>query len=149
MMRRSLSGFTLIELTIVVAIISILSAIAIPLYADYQQRSKLVSAVAGIASYKSAVAQCIQDSGAKFGCDLGINGIPGPIDANVNPINYVTAVDVVNGEISVITTATAADSTSLELLFSPDWEDGKPSVNWKITGSGCTEPGRSIKCYGL
>ena len=54
------SGFTLIELMIVVAIIGILAAVAIPAYQQYTQRARFAEVVAAAASAKSAVEVCIQ-----------------------------------------------------------------------------------------
>jgi len=61
--RRVQKGFTLIELMIVVAIIGILAAIAIPQYQDYTIRAKLSNALTAADPLKQAVALCIQEAG--------------------------------------------------------------------------------------
>ncbi len=54
-MKRVQQGFTLIELMIVVAIVGILAAIALPAYQDYVIRSKMSEAVAALAACKTSV----------------------------------------------------------------------------------------------
>jgi type IV pilus assembly protein PilA len=55
-------GFSLIELMIVLTIIGLLAALAIPQYQDYVMRSRWSSAVTSVASIKTAVAECVQRS---------------------------------------------------------------------------------------
>lgn len=141
-------GFTLIELMIVVAIIGILAAIAIPQYVDYTQRTKVGGAVQGIATYKTAVSTCYQDLGALTNCDAGSNDIPAAIAAGNNggTINYVDSVAVVDGVITVTSTGIDSSLNKLVVTLTPVPEGA--DLQWDLSGTGCTTAGRSIKCAG-
>ena len=65
-MKKMQQGFTLIELMIVVAIIGILAAVAIPQYQDYVTRSKLTGAVSFAQPIQTALAEFAQENGGSF-----------------------------------------------------------------------------------
>jgi len=75
--KKAEGGFTLIELMIVVAIIGILAAVAIPQYSNYTIKAKIASVLSSVASIKTAVGVCAQENGgALANCSSGENGIP-------------------------------------------------------------------------
>jgi len=80
---RNDSGFTLIELMIVIAVIGILAAIAVPQYGRYIERAKFTDIVSTTSSYKTAVSLCMQEDNGPDNCTPGSNvGIPPNLGAN-------------------------------------------------------------------
>ncbi len=73
---RAQQGFTLIELMIVVAIIGILAAVALPQYRNYTVKAKTANVLQSIDGFKKAVTICVVENGKADDCDAGSNGIP-------------------------------------------------------------------------
>ncbi len=134
-MRKVQQGFTLIELMIVVAIIGILAAIAIPAYQDYTIRAQVSEGLNLAAGAKAAVTEFYQDRGA-----MPTNNLQAGLSANTTISgNYVDQVTVLNGKITVRYQNDLANgfkaNTNIDLatlLLSPLTSAG--SVDWNCAG---------------
>lgn len=78
---RRATGFTLIELMVVVAIIGILAAIAVPVYTDYITRGKIPEATSALASMRIKLEQYYQDN-RNYGSTANLCGVANPSSQN-------------------------------------------------------------------
>tara|TARA_R110002153_G_scaffold107109_4_gene246861 strand:- start:20131 stop:20568 length:438 start_codon:yes stop_codon:yes gene_type:complete len=81
-MKKVQQGFTLIELMIVIAIIGILAAIALPAYQQYTQKANFTEVVLSTSAVKTAVEVCYQSTSTLANCANGSNGVPVALAAN-------------------------------------------------------------------
>ena len=134
-MKKVQQGFTLIELMIVVAIIGILAAIAIPAYQDYTIRAQVSEGLNLASGAKAAVSESFMDRGV-----MPANNLVAGMETNTNITGkYVFSVTVLNG----IVTAQYASGTpqsanasidGATLILTPDGVTTPGSVNWVCSG---------------
>lgn len=134
-------GFTLIELMIVVAIIGILAAIAVPQYQQFQRKAKFSDVVSQTAAYKSAVELCIQNNNGKpDGCNTGASAadgtwaIPAAIAAGAGKGN-LDSISAADGVITAKAIATGGLNSETYILTP---SSGTASISWTRSGTCST-----------
>lgn len=124
---KNAKGFTLIELMIVVAIIGILAAVALPAYNDYTKKARFAEVVTNVGAARTAVEICFQTEGTLSNCDAGAQGIPAAVVAGTNDtLDTLTIVD------GVITATSTASTDSANMIATPT--AGSP-LTWAISST--------------
>ena len=128
------SGFTLIELMVVVSIIAILAAVALPNYQNFVVKTKVGLALAAVSPLKTAVVICIHETGDEAGCDTQTDIILTEIPV-FTPTKEVAVAVVANGVIT-LTLAAGILSASVDgetVTMTPNVGVGQTAINWNNT----------------
>ena len=125
--KQTQKGFTLIELMIVIAIIGILAAVALPAYSDYTKRAKMAEVILAAASCRTDISENVQNGGLSasgansFGCESASQSSTYVSSIVTDAVGKVTITSTgIDGSTTVIltpysdnTTALAANDTTL------------------------------------
>ena len=138
---KKMQGFTLIELMIVIAILGILLAIAIPAYQDYTVRARVSEGINIAAPAKLAVSESRINNGA-FPATNAAAGYRTGISTFVSGVSIGA-----NGVITVTFRAGVAalsDAAGQNLVFTPSWRTVGQTVGWVCGGGATNVPTRFL-----
>jgi type IV pilus assembly protein PilA len=125
-MKAVQKGFTLIELMIVVAIIGILAAVALPAYQDYTARAKMSEAILAASACRTSVTETVQSASVlpgpgQWGCESSVASAL-PVSKYVDQIQTNGA-----GEVRVIVVGINTDVNNKAIILQP-WADAAGTV---------------------
>lgn len=144
MKKSNQKGFTLIELMIVVAIIGILAAVAVPAYQDYIVRSKVSEGIVGASEFKTAISEYYSFRGVlpANNADAGLLST-----AASYATDYVASIGTATNGVVTVTFATADelhDASATTIIYTPDATGHK--LTWTCTDGTTPDNYRPSQC---
>jgi type IV pilus assembly protein PilA len=125
---RAQQGFTLIELMIVVAIIGILAAVALPAYQDYVARAKVSETVLAASSARTCVTEAVQSRGRTV-ADLRQCG------GDFTATKYATNLTIADADAGIITVQSDAEVAGVTVRLSPIFAGSFHITEWICSGT--------------
>lgn len=149
--KKSIVGFTLLEMLIVIAIIGILATLAIPTYQSYLNKTKFTEIVLATVPYKTAIASCALQEGIITNCVNGANGIaqngiPPAINNPSNVHSYiksiiVNSIDANHVQIVASSQHIGSDNISYTYILNGEYSSNGQIIWTKDESSSCAKHG--------
>jgi len=135
-MKKIQKGFTLIELMIVVAIVGILAAVALPAYQNYTAKAAYSEVIAAFGPVKTGVANCYQITGDLNDCDGGTNSVPSDVtDATTGLVDDIATL---NGVITITPKAEGSIAITDTCVNTPLATGASSALTWTLSGNCVT-----------
>ena len=124
MLKRIHKGFTLIELMIIVAIVAILTAVALPAYQDFTIRTKVAELVLSAGAYKTGVAEkAAQDGAVLTSAGVTLTVVPG---------GKITGGSITDGGLVTVIGSSTSIGTAVTIVMTPSVGNGGRII-WECT----------------
>ena len=136
MIKKAQAGFTLIELMIVVAIIGILAAVAIPAYQNYVKKAKFQDIVSSAAAIETAISVCMnENNGDAASCDTA-----GELGITIKNSKEAATALAITADTAAVTATASAAAGGYTYIRTPTYTAGDTTITWTQSGS-CKDAG--------